>query len=268
MELGIFTPDNLKQPQKPLDSKLGIKNDLKTSKERYEKVGETLSIIVKKILSLSVPQKTIEEWKILSPAIFTVDKKLDNITDPVKRLEFAKKIIDFLNGGVVDFSNDKELEKSMLSVKNLSANLGKNQREFFINSLSVFFKLTEKIKIEKDPLKLVELTRIEGQLAGRLYLLFLPQEFKLSNKYNQLVHAITRLGRAGNSFDSFIDLPDDYNNKQAQVSPTVLNRVLFLGAVLSDGLSTIKNMGLSKDLIKIFLGATKNIIQDAPRKLK
>lgn len=156
----------------------------------------------------------------------------------------------------------------MLGIKNITTNLEENQKRSFINSLSGILKITEKIKTEKNPKKMVKLTRLEGQIAARLYLSFLPKEFKSSKKYRQLVHAFTRLGRAANSLDSFIDLPDDYNNKEIQVPPTILNRTLFLGAVLSDGLSAMKDIGLSKNLMRRFSQAIKHVVLDSPKNSK
>lgn len=260
--------DFLKPKKDSSVSEVGVKNNIEILKKRYVAIGETFAMIVREILNLSVPEKTLEEWRVLSFSTRIIDNTLDNITDPTERLGFSKKIISFLRGNMADFSTDEDLEKAILDVKNLYASLEENKGEFFIDSLSRILKITEKIKIEENPRKIVTLTRIEGQIAARFYLSFLPQEFKLSDKYRQLVHALTRLGRAANSFDSFIDLPDDFENKQVQIKPTILNRTLFLGAALSDGLSLLKDTGSSKDLIIRFLKATKHVAQSAPKKLK
>jgi hypothetical protein len=82
------------------------------------------------------------------------------------------------------------------------------------------------------------------------------------------LHALTRLSRAGNSFDDFTDLPDDYKNGEIKVHPTVLNRLLFLGAALSDGLSMLKDVGFSKKIIKRCLQARRSVVEDAPSKQK
>ena len=243
-------------------------NEVEISERRYKKIGETFAMIIKENSNLSVPEKTIQEWKVLSFSTRIIDNKLDSIVDPAERLKFTQEIINFLKGKEVDFSNEENINKAMLGVKNLIVNSKENQGESFINSLSNILKITEKIKTEKNPRTMVKLTRLEGQIAARLYLSFLPQEFRLSEKYRQLVHAFTRLGRAANSLDSFIDLPGDYHNKEVQVPPTILNRTLFLGAVLSDGLSIIKDIGLSKDLAKRFLLAIKHVVRDSPKNSK
>lgn len=82
------------------------------------------------------------------------------------------------------------------------------------------------------------------------------------------MHALTRLGRAGNSFDSFVDLPSDYDNKQTKVKPNSLNRVLLLGAVLSDGWEVLKDVGLSKNLIKEFISSAKFAAENSSEKPK
>ncbi|KKR43301.1 MAG: hypothetical protein UU10_C0006G0006 [Parcubacteria group bacterium GW2011_GWF1_40_6] len=257
-----------KAKETPISETQGINEAELLSEKRYKKIGETFAMIITQISSLSVPEKTIEEWKILSSSTRIIDNKLDGINNPIERLKFSQKIISFLRGNADDFSEEKDLERSIMGIKNIIAGLEENQRDSFIDSLSNILKITEKIKTEENPKKIAELTRVEGQIAARFYLFFLPREFKLSENYKKLLHAFTRLGRAANSFDSFVDLPEDYKNKEVQIPPTILNRTLFLGSVLSDGLSMMKDIGLSKDLIKRFLLAIKHVTLDAPKKLK
>ncbi|OGI71377.1 hypothetical protein A3B84_00775 [Candidatus Nomurabacteria bacterium RIFCSPHIGHO2_02_FULL_35_13] len=237
------------------------KTGLEISTQNYERAAKTLGIIVEQISELSIPEKIIQDWKILFASIRIVDHKIDHIVEIEKRQRFIQEISSFLKRNVVDFSNDKDLERAMSNIEILSANLKDGQKEIFYDLLLDILKITEKIKVEEDPEKLVDLTRLEGQITSRIFILFLPEEFKLSNKYNKLIHALTRLGRVGNSFDSFVDLPLDYANKQIRVRPNVLNRMLFFGAVLSDGLSIIKDTGLFRDLIKDFFMEVKATIK-------
>ena len=239
-----------------------------TSEKRYEKIGNAFALITKEISDLSVPEKTLEDWGLVSSFSHTIDDKLDKIIDPAERLELSKKIISSLKGDMGDFSSDKKLEQSMLSLKNLSANLPEVQRQSLIDSLASILKITEKLKNEENPHNLVRLTRIEGQIAARLYMPFFTEEFRMSEKYPKILHALTRLSRAGNSFDDFTDLPDDYKNGEIKVHPTVLNRLLFLGAALSDGLSMLKDVGFSKKIIKRCLQARRSVVEDAPSKQK
>lgn len=261
----------LKETKHPT-SEIHEEDKIDISEKRYKKMGKVLAVIIAKISSLSVPEKTISEWEAFSSSTRIIDNKLDSLADPTERLRFTQKIIRFLKEDMADFSTDENadenIERAMLIVKNLTASLEENKRKAFINYLSSILKITEKIKTEKNPRRIVGLIRIEGQIAARLYLCFLPEEFKMSGKFRQLTHAITRLGRVANSLDSFFDLPDDYKKKEIQVPPTFLNRTLFLGAALSDGLSAIKNVGISKDLVKICLRATKQVALDAPKNLK
>jgi hypothetical protein len=238
------------------------KNDISPSERNYVKIAETLAAIVKEISDLSVPEETVQHWKTLSSAMFVVDDRLDSIAEVEARKQFTRSITDSLKGNVPEFSEDKDLGRAVLRLENLASSLQGSQKEFFSNLLSRILKVTEKMKVEENPRKLVDLRRIEGQIAVQIFLPFLPEEFRVSKKYQQLVHALTRLGRASNAFDSFIDLPADYRTGQVKVQPTIPNRLLFLGAVLSDGLSVVKTTGISVDLVKRALRAAKAVVVD------
>jgi hypothetical protein len=241
-----------------LDSKSNNRETgLEKSIKNYEKGAEKLATIVQEISHLSVPEKTINDWKIIFVSMRVVDHKLDHIVDPKLRSEFTQKITSFLKGKEISFLDDEELERTMLEIRKLSMTLPEDPRQFFISSILRILKITEEIKVEKDPENLVNLTRLEGQINARFFLPFLPEKFRQSENYPKIVHAITRLSRAANSFDTFIDLPSDYKNKQVQVQPTVFNRFLFLSALLSDGLEAIKDVKISTDLIKSIVTSIK-----------
>lgn len=253
------------KPKQSLLPETSPKASLGASEENYKRIAEKLAFIVKEISDLSVPDKTIEDWKILSSSVCVVDYKIDKIASQAERLELIDKIVDFLNGNNVSFSSDKDLERAMTDVRNLSSSLSEDQRRLFIDSLLRILKVTEKIKVEKNPKKLVDLTRLEGQINARIFLPFLSEEFRASAKYQKLVHALTRLGRAANGLDSFIDFGNDYNNKQTLIRPSVSNRALFLSGILFDGLEVLKSTGLSKELIKTFLKSIKRVAGEAAK---
>ena len=191
-----------------------------------------------------------------------VDYKLDHITEPEKRAEFTQKLVVFLKDGTVDFSNDKNLEDAILNIEATTSDLEKEQKEFLYRELSIILKVTEKIKIEQNPIKFIELTKLEGQASAKIFLAFLPKEFKNGENYHKLVHTLTRLGRVANSLDNCVDLPDDYKNGQVQMKPNLFNRILLFGGTLTDSVLLLKDTGLSKDLIKQFFKGTKATIQN------
>lgn len=240
--------------------------NLEISTQNYKKATETLSVIIGQISSLPIPEKTIQDWKVLLSSIRIVDDKLDHIVGVEERLKFTHKIIAFLKKEGADFSNDRELEKAMLNVESLSINLNESQKEFFYNLLFSILEITEKAKVEENSKNFINLRRLEGQITAKLFLPFLPEEFKQSKEYPKLIHALTRLARAGNSFDSLIDLPTDHKNKQVQISPSILNRILFIGAILSDSLSILKDTKLSQNIIKELLLSVKNVAKNFSEK--
>jgi len=223
----------------------------------YEKFAKGLALIVRQISELPIPEKTIADWKVLMSSAYVVDHNIDHIPDPDKRILLMQKIFSFLKDEVVDFSDNKDLEKALQDIKNLSQGLTENQKQFFLNSLFRVLKITEMMKVEENPKNLVNLRRLEGQSYLKSFLPFLPEEFRQSDDYHKLVHVLTRLLRAGNTFDSLIDLPDDFKDKQIKIKPSLANRMLFLSYVFSDGLSGLKDIGLLKNMVlarKMLLG--------------
>ena len=241
---------------------LNLKNSFEISTRNYQGAARALGIIIKEISDLSVPEDIIAKWKILLTSIRMVDYKLDHITEPEKRAEFTQKLVVFLKDGTVDFSNDKNLEDAILNIEATTSDLEKEQKEFLYRELSIILKVTEKIKIEQNPIKFIELTKLEGQASAKIFLAFLPKEFKNGENYHKLVHTLTRLGRVANSLDNCVDLPDDYKNGQVQMKPNLFNRILLFGGTLTDSVLLLKDTGLSKDLIKQFFKGTKATIQN------
>ncbi len=233
--------------------------DLK--QKNYQKISRELALIVEQISGLSIPEKTIEKWKILTSSVYLVDNKVDNISDQKDRISLTQKIILFLNGETIDFSNDKDLEKAMLDIRDLSTSLDEEQKQTFIGCLVRVLNITEEIKQEKNPNNFVTLTRLEGQVFSRIFLPFLSEDFRQQGGYPKLVHALTRIGRASNSLDTLIDLPGDYKDKRTEIKPSVANRILFVGSILSDSYSVLKDIGLSKDLIKKMALVVKSNIE-------
>lgn len=186
--------------------------------------------------------------------------------EPEERAKFTQKLIVFLKGDTVDFSDDEGLKGAMLNIEAATSDLKKEQKEFLYRELSIILKVTEKIKIEQNSVKFVELTKLEGQVTAKIFLAFLPEEFKKGKNYHKLVHALTRLGRVANSLDNCVDLSNDYKNGQAQIKPNVFNRIFLFGGVLTDSVLLLKDIGLSKSLIKQFFKGTKVTIQNSSEK--
>jgi len=219
-------------------------------KERnYQRIAIPLSIIVREILEIGVPENIITDWKIFGRAVYIIDHELDEIINTYERKDFQKKLEDFLGGKEENFSNE-DVQKAMLEIRRLSNNLEPDQRIFLTNSLLRVLRITEEMKLEENPKKLVILNRLEGQAFAKSFLAFLPYEFRQNDRYKKLLHSLTRLGRVANSLDSFLDMPTDYSNRKIRISPLFVNRILFVSAILSDSFEFFKNTNLPPDLIK------------------
>ncbi|MCX6753496.1 MAG: hypothetical protein NTV03_00325 [Candidatus Nomurabacteria bacterium] len=248
------------------ESSTKIKVDSDEFTKDYESGAQVLASIAEEISGIPIPKKTLEDWRTLLASVRIVDDRLDHIYDNQERSKFEENMIRLLKGENINLSNDTYLKKASQDVIKLLSTLDDNQKKYFINSISNFFEITEKIKIEDDEKEYVKLTRLEGQIASRVFISFLPEEFKQSNNYQKLLHAMTRLGRMGNSFDNLIDFKSDYAENQIKIKPNILNRALLLGAILTDGASILKDGVLSRNTVKDTLLLAGKHIKSAVKK--
>ncbi len=242
--------------------------DIERSKKNFEQAAGSVAVLVEAAHGLAVPEQTKQQWKVLMSAIRIVDDRIDHSRTIAEREALTARIKASLQGQVVDFSDDLDLHQAMYDVAQLSAEIGGERAHFLHTLLSLILRVTEDIKIESDPDKLIRLTLVEGQITGKLFLPFLPPEFKDTKEYQKLVYTLSRFGRGANTFDTFVDMQTDYKNGALQVKPTILNRVLFLGAALVNGVETVRNTGLPLKLAKELAWGTKATLENGSEKKK
>ncbi|KKU91741.1 MAG: hypothetical protein UY23_C0001G0347 [Candidatus Jorgensenbacteria bacterium GW2011_GWA1_48_11] len=233
---------------------------LDVSQEHYENSSDTLREVTEQITGLALPPETVGKWRAILGAVRIIDDRLDAIPEEKEREQFASGVMNFLNGEVSSFSQDERLNNALGNVKDLVDGLSEVQRKSFLDSISRILNITEKIKTEEESSKFTTLTRLEGQVMGKVFIPFLPEEYRKSEKFPALLKVLTRLGRAANSFDTFIDLKEDYRKGRARVRPTALNRLLLFGATISDGMAFLKESKFSKNLIVHFTQRAKEVI--------
>lgn len=241
-------------------SQAGTHRDIEKSRINYEQAAQTIKIIAEEVLSLELPEKTLIDWKKLFSIIRIIDDRFDHINDQDKRADFVEKIKKSMTEVNVDFGEDEELSQKINELRELISQLDDGNRAMFERVASMIFKVTEKIKNEKYINKAVEETMLEGQITSKLFLPFLPREFKESEKYSQLIKMLGRLGRVANSIDTGVDLPFDYENKQVVVEPSFMNRLKFIAGVISSSRELVQNTPLSLNLIReLFKGAVATV---------
>jgi len=242
--------------------------DVERSRKNFERAADAVAVLVEATHGLAVPEQTREQWKVLMSAMRIVDDRIDHSSDPAEREALTAQIKASLQGQTVDFSYDPVLDQAMADVARLATEIGEERAHFLHTLLALILRVTEEIKSEKNPDELVRLTLVEGQITGKLFLPFLPAEFKDGKEYQKLVHTLSRFGRGANTFDTFIDMPTDYKNGMVQIKPTILNRVLFLGAALLNGVETIRGTGLPPKLVKEFAWGAKATLESGSEKKK
>lgn len=244
--------------------------DVERSRRNFEKAAHAVAVLVESVHGLPVPEKTVNQWRRLMGAVRIVDDRIDHLADTQQRLALVGKLRACLKNEAVEFPEDPHLAEAMREVAQLSDEIGDEKAHFLNTLFSLILTTTEEIRSEEDPHNLVRLTMLEGQLTAKLYLPFLPEEFKNGADYQELVRTLSIFGRTANAIDTLIDLPDDYRNEAISIEPTLKNRSLFLGAALANGTSTILRTGLPLELTKQFIWgviATFGNASEKPQKL-
>ena len=236
----------------------------KSSEDKYGHGADTLGLITEQVVGLDLPKEVVSKWKSLLKSTGVVDHNLDKISDSKVREEFTSRLVAFLGGQNVDFSYNNKLDLAMKNIMNLADGLSNDRKIFLFDALKRVLIVTEKLKTEKGISKFTNLTRLEGQVLIKIFFQFLPPEFAdpKNPKCRKLMKVFSRLGRIANSMDTFFDLPQDYMNGETRLKPTVLNRLVLVGAIVADGISFLKEAKLSTKIIKHLFLRTKETIQN------
>ena len=231
------------------------------SQSKYEKVAENIGHIAEEISEVPVPEETIEDWRTLMRLLYKTDHALDSIASPDEKNEKIKVFKDALHG--TPKGKDVFVEETLEEIDTLTKNFSEEEKRFFLRLLSMLLTTTEEVSKSMDAHTAAKYTLLEGQITSRLFLPFLSREFRESDQYEKFVSLIATLGRIGNGLDTLVDLPTDYQNGQIQTKPTLYNRAIFLGTVLTQTKSLLQDRALSKDLLKrLFLKTARAVVED------
>lgn len=235
-------------------------------KQRYaERAAHVISAVAEAAHGLRIPEETKAQWSRLILDIQAVDDRIDQIADLTTRKDLVAQLKSVLEGEPVEFE-DPQVQKAMEDIMQLSREIGEERASFLHALLSLILNVTEDIRHESDPHKVVQLTLLEGQLTGKIFLPFLPPAFRKGPAYQKLVYTLGRFGRSANTIDTFTDLATDHKNGIVSIEPSLANRVLFLGSALTSGASTVEQTGLSWKLIREFVWGTKVLQESNARK--
>lgn len=237
-----------------------VETGLDISQRHYENAAGTLQEICEQITGLPLPFETLRAWKVVLGATRIIDDRLDASTKKEERGQFTLRLMRFLNGHSADLFYDERLDKSLRGVKKVIDGLPETKKKSFLCSIARVFRVTEEIKTETKPLMFAGLTRLEGQVFAKVFAMFLPEVYQHSPKYSTLMKVLTRLGRAANCFDTFVDLQEDYRKSRSRIQPTVPNRVRLLGAVTFDGIFVLRKTKLPKSIVGHFANRARETI--------
>lgn len=231
------------------------------SRSKYEKVAENIGNIAEEISEVPVPEETIEDWRTLMGLLYRTDQVLDSIASPDEKSDKIKLFKEALHGA--SKGQDMFVDETLEELDVLTKDFSEEDRRFFLRLIAMLLTTTEEVSKSMDAHTAAKYTLLEGQITSRLYLPFLSREFRESDQYETFVSLLAKLGRVGNGLDTLVDLPTDYQNGQIQTRPTLYNRAIFLGAVLTQTKSLLQDRQLSKDLLKrLFFKTARAVVQD------
>lgn len=197
--------------------------------QNYVTLAKGVELITDRFFGEKLPPEVIAAWENVAATMCLVDHMIDNCSNRQQRLTLERQTVDFLQDATPTCpTEDSALKDHLQQLREDLSNLPEDKRQAFFRSLKNIFRVTERIKTTTNPHELLELTRLEGQLAGRFLLVFLPEEYRQRKNYRTYHSAIAKLGRASNTMDAFLDLPVDYSGGQILVSPSPGTRLTLL----------------------------------------
>lgn len=209
---------------------------------KYMRAAAVLANITEGVTGIPVPEKTLNNWRLLFSAIFVIDDRVDSTKDDEERLRLMGSVTAALRGEAVDFSSDPDIERAVANVQMLLSEIGVKDSEQFTALIEKIMVTTETLRNEENPREAVKLILEEGQLTSELLLLFLPEHIKNDSSYKTLQSLFYKLGKAGNILDSFVDIDEDFEEGISKVQPTRVNRVRFFMSFCKHTLTTIPEL--------------------------
>jgi hypothetical protein len=211
-----------------------------SSLTNYIDASHTIARTVELISRRHVSQDVVENWKILGGAMRFADDAIDNVANSYLRRQIAGEAVAFLREPEKEslLIDNSGLQQFLPVLKQRIHGLPEDRRGYFFRNLNVLLKVTERIRNARNVGELSKLTRLEGQLTGKLYLSFLPTDFHTS----YVIQGVTRFGRIANNIDTAADLGRDFNNGEVTIEPTMRNRTWLLIDSMNDGLQALQTI--------------------------
>lgn len=208
----------------------------------YVRSAPRLGKVTESVTHTPLDSRIINAWETTLAVLCLADHKIDTEQSFSKRKLFIDKSIAFLAGEVQDFDDDSRLKDYMYKLKEELNQVGNDRKKYFIRNLKLLCGVTEKLKRETNSSRFSALTRLEGQITSKLFLTFLPDEYRGSSSYRELCILFGRIGRSSNVFDTILDMSDDYENGETKIQPSIFNRAALLGSTLGDSWYVLKKI--------------------------
>lgn len=232
------------------------------SRARYEAAAGKIALLIKEAADVSLPEETLACWRQLLSSMRVIDSRLDGISDARHRVEFMDSLLSALSAGAYEAGGDMLLDGAVRTVSRLMNGLDEERARMFINTVRHLLRTTEHVRTTREPADAVRNTVIEGQLAARLLLPFLPAALHGSREGERISQLVKKLGRVANTFDTLVDLREDASSGQVAIAPNMVNHFLFTCAVLTHTISFFTELRPSSKIAKSLISSTIATLRD------
>lgn len=223
----------------------------------YALIPRLLGRVSEDMLGKRPLQGVSTSWGVLAETMERVDSVIDREETREGRDEIRQGIMNFLKNERGEAKLPEGMEVQGLELKNCLDELSDERRGMFIRSLAMIFRVSEAVKQAETVEELSFLTRLEGQLAAKLFLAFVDDELRDTDGFEVYFRTVARGARLGNMVDTLVDWPADFAEGQLKIRATPGNRFRLLCASLEDLPEAKRAVRSRKLAVRVAMGSVR-----------
>ncbi len=234
----------------------------------YQDSADIISCVGENIFNLNISLQTKNTWRNMMGVIKRLDDVVDSEKNYKKRFAFEKICLDFIQDDLSDINKNIDYiavfgYKNIYSLNNLRSDIKSfpiYNQNLFLNTLEHLCVVSENLKHTADINEYAKKTKIEGQLAGRLFTSLIRNPEDNSKDFFNFENYLTSLSAVGNIFDNIIDFDDDFKTGKTIIYPSNKNKLILWRSITSE-LKEVLSKTDSKLLKKLFFSSCSAYVE-------